>query len=70
MHTLGALNTRGEPNKIELTAAHGSLYYPLPGRRTVPNVFVGGDSLGGADDTVALHQQHALRPLLLKARAL
>merc|ERR1712113_1126202 len=42
----------------------------LTGRRTVPNVFVGGESIGGGDETVALHKAHQLTPLLRAAGAL
>jgi thioredoxin reductase (NADPH) len=41
----------------------------MTGRRTVPNVFVGGTSIGGGDDTVALHHEGKLRGLLLEAKA-
>lgn len=34
----------------------------LSGQRTVPNVFVGGEHLGGADATTALHRQGKLIP--------
>ena len=39
------------------------------GRVTVPNVFVGGTSIGGGDETYALHKQGQLRTLLREARA-
>ena len=39
------------------------------GRVTVPNVFVGGRSIGGGDETVALHREGKLRALLEEARA-
>jgi len=41
----------------------------LTGRRTVPNVFIGGTSVGGGDETVALRRAGKLRPLLAAARA-
>lgn len=40
------------------------------GRRTVPNVFVGGTSIGGGDETVALHRSGKLRSLLVQAKAI
>lgn len=40
------------------------------GRRTVPNVFVSGKSIGGGDETVALHKAGQLRTLLMEAKAL
>jgi glutaredoxin 3 len=39
------------------------------GRHSVPNVFVGGKSIGGGDETVTLHQQGKLKEILLKAGA-
>jgi glutaredoxin 3 len=40
------------------------------GRRTVPNVFVGGKSIGGGDDTVALDRAGELSARLTAAGAL
>jgi len=42
----------------------------LTGRRTVPNVFIGGKSIGGGDDTVALAQSGELKGMLESAGAL
>ena len=42
----------------------------LTGRRTVPNVFVGGESIGGGDETVGLHRQGKLTALLREAGAI
>jgi glutaredoxin 3 len=39
-------------------------------RRTVPNVFIKGVSIGGGDDTVAKHNSGELRQLLIDAGAL
>ena len=36
----------------------------LTGRRTVPNVFVAGNSIGGGDETALMHRQGKLKPLL------
>ena len=41
----------------------------MTGRRTVPNVFVGGESIGGGDETAQLQWRGELRPLLEKAGA-
>ena len=41
----------------------------MTGRRTVPNVFVGGSSIGGGDETVSLHRAGKLHPLLKAAGA-
>ena len=42
----------------------------MTGRRTVPNVFVGAQSIGGGDETVSLHQAGKLRSILQAAGAL
>jgi len=42
----------------------------VSGRRTVPNVFIKGQTIGGGDDTVAKHHSGELRQLLLEAGAL
>ena len=42
----------------------------MTGRRTVPNVFVDGETIGGGSETVALHESGELRKLLLKANAI
>jgi glutaredoxin len=39
----------------------------LTGRRTVPNIFIGGEPIGGWDQTNALYQQGKLRALLQQA---
>ena len=40
------------------------------GARTVPQVFVGGERIGGNDDTQALHQKGGLEPKLRSVGAL
>ncbi|KAL3624263.1 hypothetical protein CASFOL_033079 [Castilleja foliolosa] len=40
------------------------------GQRTVPNVFIGGEHIGGCDATTNLHNQGKLVPLLTAAKAL
>ncbi|KAJ7970815.1 Glutaredoxin family protein [Quillaja saponaria] len=37
------------------------------GQRTVPNVFIGGNHIGGCDTTLALHKDGKLLPLLTAA---
>jgi glutaredoxin 3 len=37
------------------------------GRRTVPQIFIGGAHIGGCDDLIALDQRGGLMPLLLQA---
>lgn len=41
----------------------------MTGRKTVPNVFVGGKSIGGEDETVHLQRAGTLEQILLKAGA-
>jgi glutaredoxin 3 len=41
----------------------------LTGRRTVPNIFIGGEPIGGWDQTSALYQQGKLRAMLQQAHA-
>ncbi|KAJ7520102.1 hypothetical protein O6H91_20G066400 [Diphasiastrum complanatum] len=41
----------------------------LTGQSTVPSVFIGGKHIGGCDDTMALHRQGKLLPLLASAGA-
>ena len=36
----------------------------LTGRRTVPQIFIGGTHVGGCDDLIALDAQGGLNPLL------
>jgi len=45
------------------------LLHKLTGRGTVPNVIVGGKSIGGADDVTSLHAAGGLAPVLNKALA-
>ncbi|KAL7517781.1 hypothetical protein ACHAWX_002671 [Stephanocyclus meneghinianus] len=42
----------------------------MTGRRTVPNVFVGGRTIGGGQETVELYESGELRRLLLAANAI
>ncbi|KAL3779726.1 hypothetical protein ACHAWO_011583 [Cyclotella atomus] len=42
----------------------------MTGRRTVPNVFVGGKSIGGGSETVEYHESGMLKQMLLKANAI
>lgn len=39
----------------------------LTGQHTVPNVFIGGNHIGGCTDTVKLYRKGELEPLLLEA---
>ena len=41
----------------------------LTGRRTVPNVFVASNNIGGGDETAALHSNGQLAGMVTKAKA-
>ena len=58
-----------KPPTIRFAKVRLSALEQLTGRRTVPNVFIGGASVGGGDETVALRRTGELRPLLDAARA-
>lgn len=69
---LEALRTLTEPLVIELTEIKDRMQVQkslesMTGRFTVPNVFIGGKSIGGGDETVALFRSGKLGGLLLKA---
>lgn len=74
---LEALSAAGvaEPHIVDLSANENAAHIQrtlasLTGRRTVPNVFVGGKSVGGGDETAALQRNGKLVPLLVDAGAL
>eukprot|EP00980_Cylindrotheca_fusiformis_P000794 scaffold192_cov114-Cylindrotheca_fusiformis.AAC.6 len=52
------------------SAIQSTLASMTGGRRTVPNVFVGGTSIGGGDETVNLQAARKLNGLLVQAGAL
>jgi glutaredoxin 3 len=61
------------PVLVDLTGPGG---YPIKralarmtGRATVPNVFIGGNSVGGGDETTALHRVGKLRAVLEAAQS-
>ena len=62
------------PNIIDLSQmdAQGiqSTLQQMTGRRTVPNVFIGGKSIGGGDETVAYEQSGKLTKMLRAAGAI
>ena len=60
-----------EPRAIDVSRRPGvqDALAAMTGRRTVPNVFIGGASVGGGDETVALRRNGELRPLIDAARA-
>ena len=74
LHSFSARTGYIEPLVIDLASREGlktqELLATITGRRTVPNVFVGGSSIGGGDETVSLLQLGTLEDLLLKAGAI
>ncbi|KAJ6423911.1 hypothetical protein OIU84_024813 [Salix udensis] len=57
------LDTEKDGNEIQ------SALLVWTGQRTVPNVFIGGNHIGGCDNTTGLHQEGKLVPLLTDAGA-
>ncbi|KAJ6751619.1 hypothetical protein OIU85_002085 [Salix viminalis] len=57
------LDTEKDGNEIQ------SALLVWTGQRTVPNVFIGGNHIGGCDQTTGLHQEGKLVPLLTDAGA-
>ncbi|KAL9272815.1 Glutaredoxin-C2-like protein [Drosera capensis] len=51
-------------------AAIQAALYEWTGQRTVPNVFIGGQHIGGCDSTMELHRQGKLVPMLVDAKAI
>ncbi len=69
-----ALDGVGDPHVIDLSQMDAqqiqSTLQQMTGRRTVPNVFIGGKTIGGGDETVALEQSGELRAMLQSAGAI
>ena len=55
--------------RVDLNPAERHTMVELTGRRTVPQIFIGGTHVGGCDDLVALDQQGGLLPLLAGSAA-
>jgi glutaredoxin 3 len=53
-----------EEIRIDLDPAQRSLMIERTGRRTVPQIFIGPQHVGGCDDLVALDRAGGLVPLL------
>ena len=72
METL-ALDGVDDPYVIDLSQMDAqqiqSTLQQMTGRHTVPNVFIGGKTIGGGDETVALKQSGKLRAMLQSAGA-
>ena len=53
-----------EEVRIDLSEAERDHMMALTGRRTVPQIFIGEQHIGGCDDLMALDSQGGLVPLL------
>ncbi len=53
-----------EEIRIDLDPTRRDVMVKATGRRTVPQIFIGGTHVGGCDDLVALDQKGGLRPML------
>mmetsp|Transcript_14217 Transcript_14217/g.24324 ORF Transcript_14217/g.24324 Transcript_14217/m.24324 type:complete len:186 (-) Transcript_14217:13-570(-) len=56
-----------ELDTLDDGSARQAALLSITGQRTVPNVFIGGNHIGGCDATMALHQQGQLLPKLKDA---
>ncbi|PZP27683.1 MAG: glutaredoxin 3 [Roseateles depolymerans] len=53
-----------EEVRVDLDPAARDAMMAQTGRRTVPQIFIGGTHVGGCDDLIALDQRGGLLPLL------
>lgn len=53
------IDTSRQPEKIQELLAR------RPSARTFPQIFINGEGIGGCDDLYALHQEGALKKLLV-----
>ena len=53
-----------EEIRVDLNPAERDTMIEITGRRTVPQIFIGGTHVGGCDDLYALDQRGGLAPLL------
>lgn len=61
---LDSLSARYEEIRIDLDPNRRDEMMSRSGRRTVPQIFINGQAVGGCDDLYALHQAGKLQPLL------
>ena len=50
--------------RVDLDPGARTVMMELTGRRTVPQIFIGGQHIGGCDDLIALDQRGGLTPLI------
>eukprot|EP00752_Nemacystus_decipiens_P012123 g10748.t1 len=60
LDTIGAKYEVIELDKVEDGSAIQDALQSITGQRSVPNVFIGGTSIGGGDDTVRLQKSGEL----------
>lgn len=53
-----------EEIRVDLDPTQREAMIELTGRRTVPQIFIGGTHVGGCDDLIALDQRGGLMPML------
>jgi glutaredoxin 3 len=53
-----------EEIRVDLDPTQRDLMIQATGRRTVPQIFIGGTHVGGCDDLIALDKSGGLLPLL------
>lgn len=61
---LDSLGARYQEVRIDADPAKRDEMISRSGRRTVPQIFINGQSVGGCDDLYALHRAGKLQPLL------
>ena len=55
--------------RVDLDAGQRQKMIEETGRRTVPQIFIGGTHVGGCDDLIELDQRGGLKPLLASGTA-
>ena len=53
--------------QVDMDPVQRRVMMDLTGRRTVPQIFIGGTHVGGCDDLIALDQAGRLIPMLASA---
>ena len=61
---LDSLGAGYQEIRVDLDPAKRDEMITRSGRRTVPQIFINGQSVGGCDDLYALHRAGKLQPLL------
>lgn len=61
---LDSLGASYEEIRVDLDDARRSEMMERSQRRTVPQIFINSQSIGGCDDLYALHREGKLQPLL------